>query len=317
MNKIKQSANILYGLIVIVVAVVLGGYLLYEDQLTELYGGEVEPGEEIEEVEEVDEDKEAPADDEAIDDEATDDEEPEEKDEPADDEDPSEDEEPADEGIEISEMFPGKIVYTTSTSQDTAKYEADCEERGGTFNECGTVCAPDADFCVMVCAFTCEDIPYDNENDQAEEPGLETYSSENLGISFSFPSDMEVEKHNDWVRVYKWGPTQMENTEFYDGIVVLFRKEDNPDNLELEAYAEQVLQNELELNGEVISPVTKISYGQLVGYEFTILSLGESSSFFFENDAGEVVRIAHSVEDPEDQDFNTILIQILQSLKNL
>lgn len=291
MGKMKQSTGILYGLIVILVAVILGGYLLYGDQLIGVPDPEVDP---IDEIEEIDED-EAPVDeDEEIDEEPSD----------------------VDEDVEISEIFPGKIVYTTDVMQDPSKYEADCAKRGGTFNECGTVCAPDADFCVMVCAFTCEDIPVEGM-DEPEEPTLETYTDENLGVSLSFPSDMEIQEEDDWFRVYKWGPTQMEDTEFYDGIVVLFMKEDNPENLEVEALAQQVLESELELNGEVINPVTKISYGQLVGYEFTILSFGESSSFFFENNAGDVIRIAHSVEDPENQGFNTKLIQILQSLKTI
>lgn len=49
-----------------------------------------------------------------------------------------------------------KIVYTTNVSQPSDQFERDCKRRGGNFRECGTICAPDAQMCATVCAFTCE-----------------------------------------------------------------------------------------------------------------------------------------------------------------
>ena len=57
--------------------------------------------------------------------------------------------------IPFQAEFPTKIVYTTDQSVDVNALRADCRERRGTFNECGTVCAPDAETCAAVCAFTC------------------------------------------------------------------------------------------------------------------------------------------------------------------
>ena len=62
---------------------------------------------------------------------------------------------PGDE-LPIEERFDSKIVYTTDTSLDSGPFAADCEARGGTFNDCGTICEPDADFCAEVCAYTCD-----------------------------------------------------------------------------------------------------------------------------------------------------------------
>jgi len=58
--------------------------------------------------------------------------------------------------LSIDERFPTKIVYGTSQTSDVEYYERDCERRGGTFNECGTPCEPDAEICATVCAYTCD-----------------------------------------------------------------------------------------------------------------------------------------------------------------
>lgn len=58
--------------------------------------------------------------------------------------------------VSILQEFEDKIVYTTNISLDKTPFVKDCEERYGDFNECGTVCEPDADICANVCAYTCE-----------------------------------------------------------------------------------------------------------------------------------------------------------------
>lgn len=61
--------------------------------------------------------------------------------------------------IPVEERFEDKIVYTTDLDVDTASLRAHCEQLGGTFNPCGTICSPDAEICAEVCAYTCEEIP--------------------------------------------------------------------------------------------------------------------------------------------------------------
>ncbi|HMB17391.1 MAG TPA: hypothetical protein VKO61_00560 [Candidatus Paceibacterota bacterium] len=58
--------------------------------------------------------------------------------------------------LPIEEEYENKIVYTTDTDLDAGPFEADCEAREGVFSECGTTCAPDADMCAQVCAYTCD-----------------------------------------------------------------------------------------------------------------------------------------------------------------
>ena len=58
--------------------------------------------------------------------------------------------------IPIESEFEDKIVYTTDGSVDTEPLIQHCAAKGGTFNECGSVCESDAEICIQVCAFTCE-----------------------------------------------------------------------------------------------------------------------------------------------------------------
>lgn len=57
------------------------------------------------------------------------------------------------------ERFEGKIVYTLNEQGTLADLQQHCATEGGTFNECGSPCEPNAEICVMMCAFTCDDIP--------------------------------------------------------------------------------------------------------------------------------------------------------------
>lgn len=61
-------------------------------------------------------------------------------------------------GVDIENNFGNKVVYTTSAAESPEAYQKDCAERGGTFHECGSPCATDAEICIKVCAYTCENI---------------------------------------------------------------------------------------------------------------------------------------------------------------
>lgn len=58
--------------------------------------------------------------------------------------------------IPVVVEFPEKTVYTSDLSYPKEPLIQDCEEKGGTFDSCGSPCGPEEDFCTAVCAFTCE-----------------------------------------------------------------------------------------------------------------------------------------------------------------
>ncbi len=62
---------------------------------------------------------------------------------------------PAEAGeVSITSDFGSKLVYDYASGESAAAQ--DCAERGGTFNSCGSSCAPDAEICTKECALVCE-----------------------------------------------------------------------------------------------------------------------------------------------------------------
>ncbi len=61
------------------------------------------------------------------------------------------------EEVLIEKRFEGMVVYGLETVSDLEleKLKMDCQQRNGTFNECGSSCAPDAQACIAACAYTC------------------------------------------------------------------------------------------------------------------------------------------------------------------
>lgn len=59
-------------------------------------------------------------------------------------------------GVPIENEFDSKTVYTTDMNFDKKILLNDCAMRGGSFNECGSVCEAQAEMCIEVCAYTCE-----------------------------------------------------------------------------------------------------------------------------------------------------------------
>lgn len=58
--------------------------------------------------------------------------------------------------VPFQAKYDNKIVYTSDMSKDPAPYKADCDAKGGEFKSCGSICAPDAQVCAQICAYTCE-----------------------------------------------------------------------------------------------------------------------------------------------------------------
>lgn len=57
--------------------------------------------------------------------------------------------------VSMEAVYPQKIVYTTKIPAPKEDFIGDCSMRGGVFNSCGNGCAPDAEMCMTVCAYTC------------------------------------------------------------------------------------------------------------------------------------------------------------------
>ncbi len=59
--------------------------------------------------------------------------------------------------LPLQNRFQGRLVYGIAADTDVDRWQADCAARGGYFNNCGSICGPEAEMCAEVCAYTCEE----------------------------------------------------------------------------------------------------------------------------------------------------------------
>jgi len=99
--------------------------------------------------------------------------------------------------VPIQNDYGTKIVYTSNTGTSTSPFIRHCESIGGTFNECGNVCPPDADTCASVCAFTCEVEGRDSQGQNGlGSQNWEVYENINYSFRIAYP-ELDWEEYED------------------------------------------------------------------------------------------------------------------------
>lgn len=216
----------------------------------------------------------------------------------------------------IENDFGSKVVYITDLGGiDINALRADCRERKGQFNECGSVCATDTEECTQACAYTCENIPVENGTTTAEVPaGWQTHT----GTSFSImhPSDMEINPAGtQGVNLSMWGPTQAPNTEFFDGIsMTIFPL--NSGNIEsLGNFVQQRMQRP-HVNSLESHPTKTTVDGREA---WTFRAMGEidleSTYVYVSGEENTVYEIVYSAPDPTGQGFRKTVETMLSTLE--
>ncbi|MBN1495049.1 hypothetical protein JW911_04960 [Candidatus Peregrinibacteria bacterium] len=203
----------------------------------------------------------------------------------------------------ISNEFENKIVYNMNA--DIKMLQEDCKKRGGEFNECGSPCAPDAEICIMMCAFTCE---------FGEKP-IEwlTYNNDDLMFSLEYPSNMTInENEGGTVSLQVWGPTQMPETEFYDGISIHFYKE-ALEEVSLEDFVAAQIAEERKI-AESVTDAEPVYLGGVQALKIDIVSLGEFTNYYLPIDEANCLIMSTMVSDPADQGFLNTADKILASI---
>lgn len=121
--------------------------------------------------------------------------------------------------IPIEKQFEDKIVYTTNLDYDKKLLKNDCDNRGGTFNECGSICDSDAAACAQVCAYTCEFEKGQNEDKQSnlKRSDWETYTDKDNDFTLNYPENWSVERitppYGDIIRIKKNKDASLEDDE--------------------------------------------------------------------------------------------------------
>lgn len=148
---------------------------------------------------------------------------------------------------------------------------------------------------------------------------------ETEGIRFSdphnrytliYPNDyiQDVQKVNGIVRFYKYGPTQQEDTELYDGVIVTIQTIDLK-NENLNEYVDnQIAQTSQNGVAEITESKSKTIVNGYPGYTYSTRSIGEAKNIFLQqNDSSFAVWITTIVADPGNIGFQSDVDSILNT----
>jgi len=151
----------------------------------------------------------------------------------------------------------------------------------------------------------------------------QTYTDEFLEFSIDHPQDMqirasEIPGQNPSISFFIAGPTQIEGTEFYDGISIEVSRGTYTDP-ELKEFAEQeinLLQQNM-LAEEIIEPLTEITFAGKTAYRCEIRSISGArfTRIYTPADAGQFFLVTIFAEDPSGVGFAQTVNQMLESFK--
>jgi hypothetical protein len=231
------------------------------------------------------------------------------------------------ESVSVEKRFPTKLVYTQDTEQDPTPYRNHCAQQGGTFNECGTICAPDAGMCAQVCAYTCDlsqagtgtsfNTPWGSPN------GWDTYANPDLGFSVNYPSDRATvtEAYNDVddrsvISIEYTGDDQPEQTDLQDGFSVSFQREQYTAD-SLRSYVEREYNALQDAAGSTTSSISERTINQRTGYEFTggVMRPSEQHQLYIPMSSNVALHISHTSADPNEIGYKAIVEGILSTVQ--
>jgi len=228
--------------------------------------------------------------------------------------------------VDILSEYTNKIVYTTDTSENEIPYRQHCEERGGNFDACGTVCEPGAEICAEVCAYTCTftvtnapDSPDGSVNNGSFPNGFspvsqwQEYTNTEIGFSLLYPNALMVKNPVDGSVAFTYsGPTQDPNTEFFDGISLTIAVVDTTDYESLNAYVREQI-TDVQAIGELINPVSTTTFAGRRAYEYSADTLGVSHHRYVFLSPTSTLHISYVAPDPENRGYATVVETMLET----
>lgn len=145
--------------------------------------------------------------------------------------------------------------------------------------------------------------------------GWKTFSSSAYKVNY--PADFDIKELEGSVLVIsKWGPTQKKDTEFYDGISLVFTPREIP-NTTPKDYA-QVKIDEIKAAGiaDIISGPDPITINNYQGITYTEQGLGIFKTIVLQSNNGVLLMdITNSTNDPGNIGFSKTVDQILSTFE--
>lgn len=216
--------------------------------------------------------------------------------------------------VSVQAEYDEKLVYEMNPDIAEERYANDCSSRGGSFNACGSGCAPDSEICTTQCVYVCELTNSEQQVQGATTHSWSTYTSLSGGYTVSYPAYMDVETPNTTetdIIISKWGPTQEPNTELYDGVSMSFGQVLYSGSLE--TFVQNEVDNLAEIS-TVVNPPTELMIGGKVAHRYTVDSLGEHSYTYIPLSDVKALKINHRVHDPTDQGYAADVENIFASI---
>lgn len=142
-----------------------------------------------------------------------------------------------------------------------------------------------------------------------------TYSNSDIVYTFKYPSNVSLTEKNNTIQLYLQGPTQRQNTEFYDGIMLIFSLPFQIGNVSLSEYVDQEIEQSKQ-NADILEEKTKINVAGIEGFTYTAQGLGTSKYIYLQSsDKTWTVKIINGTNDPTNQGYNNTVDQILSTFK--
>lgn len=142
-----------------------------------------------------------------------------------------------------------------------------------------------------------------------------THTNTECGFSIKYPEELTVDETRGCVHFSLWGPTQKAETEFFDGISLLFDS-GQLDNKTLKQLVDEEVAVFQDV-GEVLIPPTQTTIAGVSGYTFKASSLGVFTYYYVSHKSGVCLEIVDATVDPTGKGFQTTVDLMLSTLKFL
>ncbi len=145
--------------------------------------------------------------------------------------------------------------------------------------------------------------------------GWETFSSEEIGFSIEYPSDINISRMEDTVVMTKQGPTQRQNTEFYDGISLSFSSGPLGERSLREFAEEEAIGYRQQPVVDEVSNLRFVTINDISGYSFDVVSLGERTYIYLPQGEDRYLQIINATVDPANQGFSETVNLMFSTLR--
>ena len=140
-----------------------------------------------------------------------------------------------------------------------------------------------------------------------------TFNKEGIAFTFKYPPDLEYREYQDGSQsISKWGPTQKEGTEFYDGISMSF-KSGELEGMTLQEWVGGKY-NELKEVFETTTPES-VQLAGVLGHKMHVKGMVEADYYYLPIGTASYLEIIDATKDPTSLGFSETVTKILSSVK--